>query len=108
MQFSKNCLSKVYEELFYTCLHNCFHTAVGFFFPASLGFKSKRQCNTFIFLICPFGVSASRTVTAAVLMHKLSVNMVLESILQRKQGKILPVYVLEGKGNKFVENHTSG
>lgn len=53
-----------------TCLHHCFHTAV-IFFPSPLGCKSKRQCDVFILLLCLLGVSQSRTVTAAVLMHKL-------------------------------------
>lgn len=52
------------------CFPHCFHTAVILFHFCWVP-KSERQCDAFIFLLCLWGVSQSRAVTAAVLMLKL-------------------------------------
>lgn len=93
-------------------LYNCFHKAV-VFFPfhwkvEELPACHKQAARLVYFSALSPGISQSRTVTAAVLMHTLQcANGPWEHFL-RKLGKILSVSILQDKENKMVENHTSG
>lgn len=79
------------------------------FFSISSGFLSQKGSAMHLF----FCFASWESPRAELLLQQsqclsCSVEMVLENIPWRKQGKILPLSIFQGEGNETIENHMSG